>query len=68
MDKKTYKKAPEGIEPSTSCLLDRRSNHWAMEPNTANTIVINLVIGQRTSILIGIDVTLMKWEFSLLNW
>ena len=21
-----------GIEPSTSCLLDRRSNHWAMEP------------------------------------
>ena len=25
--KKKIKKAPEGIEPSTSCLLDRRSNH-----------------------------------------
>ena len=30
--KKTKRKAREGLEPSTSCLLDRRNNPYATKP------------------------------------
>ena len=42
--KKTKRKAREGLEPSTSCLLDRRNNPYATKPFTYLKILFKTLI------------------------